>query len=603
MAALLFLQLLTGLLLMTAYAPASTTAWGSVWYIQEQLPQGWLLRGMHVIATDALILALALYLGIFLIRGPIETTHRWLWWTVLGLFGFVLLFALTGYLLPYDQRAYWGTVVRTNILGRVPYIGETLKGLMLAGDAPGTMALTRMYTLHVAILPILMTGFWWIVRRRICRDMEVESADARRSPEEIAARQTEAPGGENQKHSERAHGFCTSPLERALIHTVTLLALVAWVVLRHHHLGRSDLEAPADPTAADYPARPEWWALPFYQFLKYFPTPASETFAAVIVPGLMAGLMVILPLLPATLKSAGTHRWLLRGAALLIVLVAGLSAQALWTDWRADAPYRRAHAGAVRDMQRANELAQEHGIPPEGALALLHNDALTRGPRLFALHCASCHRINGQNGLGDVPAEPPTSSDLGGFATQPWIRGLLTDPMHVNYFGRMKNADGEPAHTKMQEWTAEQRDAAAEPDARARLERDFDLAAAYLADEAIQPGRLASLDLATLDESESDPVRLGRRVFMQTCNECHSYNGERTGTFSAPDMHGYGSPDWLELMIASPDHELRYRSKGRERAIMPPFRDRLSAQEIRLLAEWLATRRDVPSPMDSSKVK
>ena len=79
----------------------------------------------------------------------------------------------------------------------------------------------------------------------------------------------------------------------------------------------------------------------------------------------------------------------------------------------------------------------------------------------------------------------------------------------------------------------------------------------------------------------------GRRFFERVCNECHRYEGEHTGTFKAPEMLGYGSVEWIELMIAEPGHELRYRSKGRERAQMPRFKDRLSGHDRRMIAEWL----------------
>lgn len=607
--ALFVLQVSSGLLLLTAYVPASTTAWGSVWYIQTQIPQGWLIRGLHVTATDALIVLIVVYLALWLLGSLVESAPKWHWWTALALLGFVVAFALTGYLLPYDQRAYWGTVVRTNILAHTPYVGDGLKRLLLAGDAPGTMALTRFHALHVAFLPILLVLFWKYTRSYL------RKGDGMAKRRERGDQSAAMPIGAVLEHRNEGGHAALEPtpggtdsgysfaLGRALIRMATALTLVLWVIFRHYYLGRNDLDAPADPSALDYPARPEWWALPLFQWLKFFPTPAGETFAAIIVPGALAGILILLPLVPKKMLTRGFHRWVMRGAALLMTLAAGLTAQALWIDWRPDSAYRLARGRADREADRANALAHEQGIPPQGAPALLQNDHFTRGPKLFAANCASCHRVHGHNGLGETPSESANSSDLGGFATQPWIRGLLADPMQTRYFGLMKNPEGEPAHTKMREWIAEQMEANVDPDSRAKLGRDFDAAAAYLADEAIQPGRFAGLDISSIGESETDPRRFGRRVFMQTCNECHSYQEQRTGTTIAPEMYGYGSPDWLELMIASPDHELRYRAKGRQRAQMPPFRDRLSRSDNRLLAEWLAVSQEIQHQADSSKSK
>ncbi len=605
---LLAIQLATGLLLLTAYAPASTTAWGSVWHIQSEQSYGWLIRGLHVVATDALIAVAALYLAVMLLRGPWQESHRWHWWVGLGTLGFILAFALTGYLLPYDQRAYWGTVVRTNILAKTPYVGESLKRLLIGDDVPGTMALTRMYALHVAYLPILCLLVRHFVGSRLCKSaykVDNKGCDDQKPLASVAS--MPAPlndtGDANMVPvAQQAKGVHSDALSRALLRLATILALVCWVIFRHHHLGRNDLDAPADPTAADYPARPEWWALPLFQWLKYFHTAAGEMVAAIVVPGAMVGLLFLIALIPRKLSTPAFHRWILRGAALLVIVGVALAMQALWVDLRPGAAFHQVRARADRQAARVMALAQANGIPPEGAQALLLTDPLTRGPILFAANCASCHRIHGHNGLGEVPAEPATSSDLGGFATSDWIRGLLADPLHPHYFGLMKNPDGEPAHTKMQEWLAEQRESNADPGTREILEKSLDDVADYLADEAVSPGRFAALDVTTMDENNTDSVQRGRRVFMQTCNECHSYQEQRSGTFSAPEMYGYGSADWLGLMISSPDHELRYRSKGRQRAQMPAFRDRLTANEIRLIAEWIfLIRNDVSTEANSSK--
>lgn len=574
---LLAVQLATGLLLLSAYAPAATTAWGSVWYIQTQVPYGWLIRGLHVCATDALLVTGAGYLAARLWRGRFGSAEARWWWMGCAALGLVVGLALSGYLLPYDQRAYWGTVVRTHILARTPMVGESLRRLLLGGDAPGTMALTRFCALHVGVLPVAAAALWVLTRRW---------------------RGVAAAGGGG------AAG-------RGVIRGMTLLLLIAWVAARHHHLGMVDLDAPADAAATDYPARPEWWALPLFQWLKYFETPAGETFAAIVVPGVAAVLLLLVPVFfgaaegggagandsGVTVKASKRVGWL-RGAMVAAgVAAAGLSAQALRWDRRAESGYAAARARADREGVRARELAGEKGIPPEGAAALLHADPWTRGPKLFAAQCASCHRVHGHNGLGEIPAEAATSSDLGGFGTRGWIRSLLRDPMDPRHFGAMKKADGEPAHTRMRQWIAEQRAAHAEGEAAARLEAEFDAVAAYLEAEGARPGFAADADDAGRTEAVSDGalLRRGREVFVERCQECHSYRGARSGTQAAPEMYGYGSVEWLELMIASPDHETRYRSRGRERALMPPFRDRLSGEEIRMLAEWMYLSREAPA--------
>ena len=266
--------------------------------------------------------------------------------------------------------------------------------------------------------------------------------------------------------------------------------------------------------------------------------------------------------------------------------------------------FNRQRLGAARMAQRAFELAQLRGIPPEGPLALIANDPVTRGPILFAAHCASCHRFGGHDGLGNVPPEPATSSDLRGYATRSWIRGLLQDPMDDRYFGRMVNPDGDPAHTRMSMWVSEQMEENQDEKDRQRLWANFDAVAAYLEDESRRPGRLAHVtdeadgamgDDSALSELEREIVR-GRRFFLSVCNECHSYRGERTGRFRAPEMFGYGSVAWIERMMADPSDDTRYRSRGREPARMPAFEQTLSPRDRRLIAEWLHGETNTETP-------
>jgi len=370
-----------------------------------------------------------------------------------------------------------------------------------------------------------------------------------------------------------------------------------------------------------------------------------ETMGAVVIPGAMIAMLVALPYVHKVMGRDGrrkdglAHAFATSYVLFLVISIVWLTYASIRDD---RAPPETIVRGLVakraagqtlspeeekvlraRDFNRqrllwttrallASRLAHQSGIPPEGALALLKNDPKLRGGELFAANCAACHRFAGRNGLGIVPDEPPTSSDLANYATPDWIRGLLTNPMDDKYFGRMKKPDGTPAHTRMAKCLKELREEQPDDAARGKLEADLDAVAAYLADEALHPGRWADPPIkpsvgttdsadnpavekpvrvsaeSTVNEAYWDDIRKrGRDFFMSICNECHSYRGQRSGTFSAPEMYGYGSVEWLELMIAEPSHETRYRSTGREPAQMPPFRDRLTADEIKLLARWI----------------
>jgi mono/diheme cytochrome c family protein len=196
----------------------------------------------------------------------------------------------------------------------------------------------------------------------------------------------------------------------------------------------------------------------------------------------------------------------------------------------------------------------------------------------------------------------------------------------------------EPAHTRMAKWLEETLAENESQSDRMTLLANFDAVSAYLEDESNHPGRLEKIpadqllttrpapsasqpDSATQPATVTDPqpagresqaasrkppaarrepqtdalIRQGRLYFLNVCNECHSYAGERSGTIRAPEMRGYGSMEWIERMIEDSAADDLYRSTGREPAQMPPFKDKLTPDERRLLSEWLRTTRLEPA--------
>lgn len=604
------LQVITGILLMTVYSPSATTAWSSVWYIQTEMTAGWFIRGLHHFGAQAMVVLLPLHIAQVVIAQAYRAPREFNWWIGLILMHLVLGLALTGYLLPWDQKGYWATKVATNIMGLTPLVGQALQKVVVGGSEYGHATLTRFYALHVVVLPaavvLLVAAHVALFRRH----------GVTFSPKDAGKTEGNFWPDQALKDSIACAGL------------FVLLAGVTYymVMMRGEHL----LDAPANPATSDYPARPEWFFLFLFELLKHFEGPVPEIIGAIIVPSLVTAVLFALPLLDRVLPHRLAHACTV-GTMLVILGGIGWLTYGAWRDDRnptdeavlvvrekersgaeltheenrllAARRFNEQRAAANRAVERAFELAAERGIPPEGPLVLLLNDPMTRGPELFAANCAACHRYHGHDGLGRVPAEAADSSDLGGFGNQAWIRGLLEDPAGEKYFGAMKKPDGEPAHTKMTEWVEEQLDEFSNEADRAALLADFDAVAAYLADEGIHPGRLTNSANAVNAAGSSDAggageanaeelVRQGRQVFVEVCNECHHYQGQNTGTTRAPEMFGYGSVEWIMDMIRHPDDPSRYGSTGREPAQMPPFEGKLTEQEIRLIAEWLHATRD-----------
>src|SRR5437588_407609 len=149
-------QLLTGVLLMTAYSPGDSTAWSSVYFIQYEMDFGWLIRGLHHFGSQAMVVLLGIHMLQVVIAGAHLPPRELDWWLGLALLGSVLGLSLTGYLLPWDQKGYWATQVATNIAGNLPVLGAFLQKVVVGGPAYGHHTLTRFYALHVAILPPLV---------------------------------------------------------------------------------------------------------------------------------------------------------------------------------------------------------------------------------------------------------------------------------------------------------------------------------------------------------------------------------------------------------------------------------------------------------------
>ncbi|MFM9082175.1 MAG: c-type cytochrome, partial [Opitutaceae bacterium] len=239
---------------------------------------------------------------------------------------------------------------------------------------------------------------------------------------------------------------------------------------------------------------------------------------------------------------------------------------------------------AEREARRVIELARSPaGIPPTGAVTLLRNDPLTQGPKLFAKHCASCHRFDGHDGLGGQPKDPASAADLKGFAGRDWLAGLL-DPERVatpHYFGATKFKAG-----KMVKYVKE--DVAAFPAEDRRLLGKTIIALS--AEAGLKSQR-------ELDRRDATLIAQGREALVGTrmnCADCHVFHGK--GETVGPDLTGYGSRSWLIEFIGNPAHPRFYGDRNDR---MPLFGEDkvLTPGELGLLVDWLRGEWFDPAPV------
>ncbi len=408
-------QLVTGLFLWMSYSPSSQTAWESVYYLQHEMLFGWLLRGIHHFTAQAMIVLLVLHLLQVIIDGAYKAPREVNFWLGLILMQIVLGLSLTGYLLPWDQKGYWATKVATNIAGITPLVGEQVQALAIGGPSYGHHTLTRFFALHAGLLPALLIAFLalhiYVFRRHgITVPDPIYQADTTFWPDQML---------------------------KDAVACLAVLAAVLFLCLYHGagpH-GGAELGAPADPTENYSAARPEWYFLFLFQFLKLFPG-ESEIIGAMIIPGAVMGMLALMPLIGRWKLG---HRFNVAFIFGILIGIGILTFLAVKED-RGNDDYRLAVADAEQKAERVKELAKIKGIGPAGAVQLLHDDPKTRGAALFKVKCASCHRYHGHDGAGKVIAEAATASDLGTFGTRDWIRGMLTDPAGSTISDRPKNS-------------------------------------------------------------------------------------------------------------------------------------------------------------------
>jgi len=571
------IQVITGLFLWMFYSPSSQTAWESVYFIQFELGGGWLLRGLHHFTAQAMVVLLALHFLQIVIDGAYRAPREFNFWIGLLLMQILLALSLTGYLLPWDQKGFWATKVATNLLGIVPGVGPQLQQLVVGGNDYGHHTLTHFFALHAGLLPGLLIGLL-VVHLYLFRRHGVTPKDSNAAPEQMF--------WPHQILKDAA---------ASLVVLVVVLGLILWPGFGEpqafeqpgEHLG-AHLGAPADPAVPYSAARPEWYFLFLYQFLKYFPGEA-EIYGAVVIPAAVMAALFLMPLL---------GHWRIGHAlnvALVVALfigIGGLTVVAIRED-QLDAGYQQAVAEAEQEAHRAQILAQQQGIPPSGALTLIRDDPKTQGPRLFASHgCSSCHLHqpldeiatsqspgNGEESDSDQSAESDpgeSEPDLGapnlyGFASREWLAALL-DPEQVagpNFFGRTAHAEGDMVSFVL--------DTVAEYDEEQKAELADAIVA--LSAEAGLPSQKAA------DEQDAEQIERGRLAISESlgCTDCHKFRDAGDLGY-APDLTGYGSREWLTGIIRDPTHE-RYYGENNDR--MPAFKDRMTDRQIGLVADWL----------------
>lgn len=167
---LFLIQGVTGILLSLYYKPTTSDAYESILFIMNNVRFGWLVRSIHSWASTLMIAACVAHMMRVYITGSFKNPRELNWIAGVVLLLLTLAFGFTGYLLPWDQKALWGSTVGSEMLGVVPFIGGWLLGLLRGGADITGLTLTRFYGIHMLVLPVLVVVFlavhFVIIRRQ-----------------------------------------------------------------------------------------------------------------------------------------------------------------------------------------------------------------------------------------------------------------------------------------------------------------------------------------------------------------------------------------------------------------------------------------------------
>jgi ubiquinol-cytochrome c reductase cytochrome b subunit len=368
------LQMVSGILLALYYAPTPDHAYASVKYIQNGAPFGSFVRGLHHWGAGFMMVLVALHMLRVFVFGAYKKPREIVWLLGVGLIALVGGFAFTGYLLPWDQKAYWATVVGTNVAGTAPVVGGLMLRIVRGGTELGNLALSRFFAVHTYILPwglALLAGLHIFLLERAGAGGAWD--DAKRTPDR------------------------SEPLFPNQIFRDTIFILVVFISLASLAvLFPAPLEPQADPTDSTYNPRPEWYFYFVFQLLRVFEG-KFEIVGTVILPTIAIIALVLLPFLDRNPERAPRKRKIMMAIAGLTVVTVSIL-----TIMGAKAPIVNAPAVTAQSVLAGRILYDKNG-------------------------CNACHSIHGKGGTVG-----PELTHVGSKRNADWLLRHFKDPQAMS---------------------------------------------------------------------------------------------------------------------------------------------------------------------------
>ena len=300
---LVFLLFGTGLLLKFVYEPSPGRAYDSILYLENNVPFGQLLRNIHRWCGNGLLLVAFLHFLRVFYTGAFAAPRQFNWIIGLALFTAVIFSNFTGYLLPWDQIAYWAITISTAMLEYIPGLGTGLKELVLGGAEPGPRTMMNFYAIHTAILPALLL---FVLPFHFWRIRKANGLVIPRSPEEDPAVQ----------------GPEVDAMPHLIVREVAMALVLLAVILLIAMFFDAPLADKANPGLSPNPTKAPWYFMGIQEMLMHF----HPVFSLLVVPLLLVSGLFALPYINSPGETAGV--WFRSGKGRKMALVAIILATA-----------------------------------------------------------------------------------------------------------------------------------------------------------------------------------------------------------------------------------------------------------------------------------
>ncbi|MBW2679789.1 MAG: cytochrome b N-terminal domain-containing protein [Deltaproteobacteria bacterium] len=297
MAVVLVLMLMgTGVLLKFVYEPLPEKAYESILYLQRDVLFGSLIRNIHHWSGKLLLIVVFLHFLRVFFTGAFHPPRQFNWIIGLGLFCTVLFSNFTGYLLPWDQLAFWAVTICSGMLEYIPGVGKWIQNLIMGGPEVGPATLSNFYAIHTAILPgiiiLLMPFHFWRIRK--ARGLVIP-----RAPEdEVTIR-----------------GKSVNTIPNLIIREVVVALVLMAFILVLSTLFNAPLEGKANPGLSPNPTKAPWYFSGIQEMLMHF----HPLFSLFIIPVLIVIALLSLPYIDDETSTAGVWFISLKGRKMAVI--------------------------------------------------------------------------------------------------------------------------------------------------------------------------------------------------------------------------------------------------------------------------------------------